>query len=356
MNSENLSNKKIVEKMSKNPIENSIFLLNLFNDDKTRERLLEPKTGILDIFYNTQRDRIRRLDPVKPIPDESYDKEITEFKIKCDNPSIFLKSRDYLKQTPEFNEIISWENEKTDINEYDDLNLVLRLDNLYKSKILDKISFEQFNVDSYKNMVYTLPENTILYRGVFSNKPIQGNYTKENKTGLIWLTPNINEAVRYSLRLYGIKEDNPRTNFRCEIYRYTTTEPLNLLFINKDNIERLKHDYPVVKKVVELIFPIKDGILNRNSMMFQDYIFSYFLCNYLHMDGYFSDKINRLNGEIMICKPKLNIEKLYIIKGETVIKWLTDFKVFDKKLIDYKIRMRSFLYFYAFNIDTSIFE
>ena len=53
---------------------------------------------------------------------------------------------------------------------------------------------------------------------------------------------------------------------------------------------------------------------------------------------------------------KLNIEKLYIIKGETVIKWLTDFKVFDKKLIDYKIRMRSFLYFYAFNIDTSIFE
>ena len=118
MNSENLSNKKIVEKMSKNPIENSIFLLNLFNDDKTRERLLEPKTGILDIFYNTQRDRIRRLDPVKPIPDESYDKEITEFKIKCDNPSIFLKSRDYLKQTPEFNEIISWENEKTDINEF----------------------------------------------------------------------------------------------------------------------------------------------------------------------------------------------------------------------------------------------
>ena len=91
-------------------------------------------------------------------------------------------------------------------------------------------------------------------------------------------------------------------------------------------------------------------------MMFQDYIFSYFLCNYLHMDGYFSDKINRLNGEIMICKPKLNIEKLYIIKGETVIKWLTDFKVFDKKSIDYKIRMRSFLYFYAFNIDTSIFE
>ena len=42
MNLESLSNKKIVEKMTKNPIENSIFLLNLFNDDKMRERLLEP--------------------------------------------------------------------------------------------------------------------------------------------------------------------------------------------------------------------------------------------------------------------------------------------------------------------------
>jgi Leucine-rich repeat (LRR) protein len=340
-----LTNNKIAEILNRSE-NKSILLLNLFNDDSMKERLLIPKGGILEIFYKSN----------KPVSkdDESYDKEITDFKLKCNKPSIFLKPREELEQTPEFNEITEWDNEKTDLHTYDDLNLIFRLDSLNKSKILDQLSFDQFKLDP--DMFYTLPANTVLYRGVFANKPIHGNYTRQNKPGIIWLTPNIHEAVRYSMRLYGISEEKPRDNFRCEIYKCKTDEPLKLIIINKDNIETLKRDYPIITKLVDLIFPIKNGMLNRNSMMFQDYIFSYYLCNYMNVDGYFADKINRLNGEIMICKQKLTMEKLYIIKGSTVINWLKGMKVFDKKSIDYKIRMRSFLYFYSFNIDTSVFD